>query len=294
MNLVALETFLAIVETGNLVRASERMNVTQSTVTARLKLIEEELGQTLMHRHRSGVRLTAAGATFKRYAETMTQLWRQARQETRLPEGIDTIFNLGCDIDLWPGLGQTLVTALRREEQTTGLSAWPAAPGDLDTWLSSGLIGAAITYHVAAREGRTVRPVCRETLVLVSNRPDTPMRADAHYVYVDLGDDFGRRHAEEYADAGVAKISFGSAVWARDYLLENDGSAYLPERLAAPLIDAGALYPIEDAPVFHRTVHFIANDSVVQAWPWLVDQVVRIAEAAAGGSVPSSHSAVPV
>ena len=49
MNIISLQTFLAIVETGSLVRASKKMNVTQSTVTARLKTLEEELGQTRSH-----------------------------------------------------------------------------------------------------------------------------------------------------------------------------------------------------------------------------------------------------
>jgi DNA-binding transcriptional LysR family regulator len=36
MNLTSLQTFLAILETGSLVRAADKLNVTQSTVTARL------------------------------------------------------------------------------------------------------------------------------------------------------------------------------------------------------------------------------------------------------------------
>ena len=48
MTLSELRTFLAIVETGSLVRASRVLNVTQSTVTARLKSLEAELGQTLI------------------------------------------------------------------------------------------------------------------------------------------------------------------------------------------------------------------------------------------------------
>ena len=44
MNLQSLATFLAIIETGSLVRAAERLNVTQSTVTARLKALEDHLG----------------------------------------------------------------------------------------------------------------------------------------------------------------------------------------------------------------------------------------------------------
>ena len=54
MNLVALQTFLAIVRTGSLVRASAAMNVTQSTVTSRLQTLEAELGQTLVLRQKMG------------------------------------------------------------------------------------------------------------------------------------------------------------------------------------------------------------------------------------------------
>ena len=54
MNDAALCTFIAIADTGSLVRASERLNVTQSTVTARLKTLEEELGQTLFTRGKAG------------------------------------------------------------------------------------------------------------------------------------------------------------------------------------------------------------------------------------------------
>ena len=54
MNLVALQTFLAIVRTGSLVRASTAMNVTQSTVTSRLQTLEAELGQILVLRQKNG------------------------------------------------------------------------------------------------------------------------------------------------------------------------------------------------------------------------------------------------
>ena len=44
MNLVTLRTFLAVVQTGNLNKAADLMNVTQSTITARLDALDTELG----------------------------------------------------------------------------------------------------------------------------------------------------------------------------------------------------------------------------------------------------------
>ena len=71
MNLSELRTFLTIVETGSLVRASHILNVTQSTVTARLKSLEDEIGQTLIIRNKSGATMTAAGVRLHRYADTI-------------------------------------------------------------------------------------------------------------------------------------------------------------------------------------------------------------------------------
>ena len=92
--MITLQTFLAIVR-NSLVRASTAMNVTQSTVTSRLQTLEAELGQTLVLRQKNGATLTAAGIKLRRYAEAMTQLWLQAKQETPLPPGIDAICNIG-------------------------------------------------------------------------------------------------------------------------------------------------------------------------------------------------------
>ena len=46
MNLEELRTFLAVVEAGSLIAASRRLNVTQSTVTARITFLSRETEYT--------------------------------------------------------------------------------------------------------------------------------------------------------------------------------------------------------------------------------------------------------
>lgn len=269
MNLATLQTFLAIMETGSLVKASQRLHVSQSTVTSRLQTLESDLGQALFVRQKSGVAMTASGLKFKRYAEAMTDLWRQAKQETSLPDGISAVCNLACHLDLWPDTGRKLLARIHRDYPQTALSAWPGKHDELNQWMSTGLVDAVLTYRPTTQENQTLHALRDERLVLVSNRLDTPMRNDPHYVYVDAGENFGRRHTAAYSDAGVAKVSFGCAAWALDYLLEQDGSAYLPERLAAPYLAAGRLFPIVGAPVFNRHVYLIVNDQAAVGWEWL-------------------------
>ena len=82
MDGTVLRTFVEVVDCGSLIAAARRLNVTQSTVTARINSLEREIGQKLIHRNKSGTELTSAGFKFQRYAEVMLQLWRQARFET--------------------------------------------------------------------------------------------------------------------------------------------------------------------------------------------------------------------
>ncbi len=277
MNFTALQTFLAIVETGSLVRASERLNVTQSTVTARLQGLEAELGQILLHRQKSGVEMTSSGFKFKRHAELMTELWRQARQETSLPEGIEAVCNIGCHMDLWPELGQHLFDEIHKSHPQLALSAWPGEQDELDQWLGIGLVNAALTYRPTGHENQTTHTLHAEQLVLVTTRPGSPMRFDPGYVFVNGGEDFRRRHATAYADADTAKVSFGCAVWALDYLLNYGGSAYLPERLVARHRAAGVLHDVPDAPVFARNKYLVTNDDDAANWTWLPGLVEQIA-----------------
>ena len=54
-------TFLEIVSTGSFVHAAERLHVGQTTVSARIRLLEERLGRQLFVRNRNGATLTPAG-----------------------------------------------------------------------------------------------------------------------------------------------------------------------------------------------------------------------------------------
>ena len=77
MNLDHIRTFVEVAGCGNFHRAAETLNVTQSTVSARVKTMEEQFGRTLFKRSHSGVELTSAGHHFRRYALGRQRLWPQ-------------------------------------------------------------------------------------------------------------------------------------------------------------------------------------------------------------------------
>lgn len=268
MNLQALRTFLTIIETGSLVRASDALNVTQSTVTARLQALEEELGQTLLIRNKSGATLTAAGVNLQRYADTIVKLWQQARQETALPDGLSSICNLACEFDLWHGLGDSFARELMDQFPDLGVSIWLGSQSDVMKWLTEGKSDLAFTHRTVCPPTHAQITLPEDELVLVSTNANSPIRFDPGYVYVDAGEAFGRDHAVYYADAGTARISFGNATIGLDHILRNGGSAYLPWRTVARHVAEGRLFRLTEAPTFSRPVLLTYNKRLIGRSEW--------------------------
>lgn len=269
MNLSALETFVAIVETGSLVRASERLHVTQSTVTMRLKALEEALGQKVLNRQKSGVTLTAAGTKLLNYAQIMLGLWRQAQLEAGLPAGVNMICNFGCTPGLWPICGKAIFDRMRREQPGIALSVHLGSTEQLDRWMQTGRIDLCLTREPVARRAQSIRALPPDALALYSDRSVTPIRSDAKYVFVDYGEEFRRSHGEEYHDAGTARTTFNSATVAMDFLLEQGGSAYLPRALVAAEPRAARLHEITEAPIFELGKYLLLPEAEKGDWAWV-------------------------
>jgi DNA-binding transcriptional LysR family regulator len=79
MEVRQLEAFLAVVDIESFTKAATRLHLTQPTVTARIKALEQEVGCTLLNRRSGGITLTAAGAELLPYAREIVGLTARAR-----------------------------------------------------------------------------------------------------------------------------------------------------------------------------------------------------------------------
>lgn len=277
MNLDELRTFLDVVETGSLVAAARRLNVTPSTVTARINGLEEEIGQKLIHRNKSGADLTSAGFKFRRYAELMVQLWGQARAEVSLPRGFEGVCNVGLDFDLWNGPGRQFLDHVRATTPGVALAFWPGEQRMVDRWLATGLVDIAFCYAPQEGERFASHVLFDDELILVSRQEMASPGFDAGYVYVDHGDEFRRQHAAAYPGGAASALVIASSDWALDHLLRNGGSGYLPKRLVQEALAAGALHRVADAPGFSRRVYVVENAQTVRPWGWYASALAAAA-----------------
>jgi DNA-binding transcriptional LysR family regulator len=69
-----LEAFVAVARTLNFTRAAERLNLTQSALSQRVRKLEEELGTALLVRAPGAVRLTETGTRILRFCEARETL----------------------------------------------------------------------------------------------------------------------------------------------------------------------------------------------------------------------------
>ena len=69
-----LEAFVVVARTLNFTRAAERLNLTQSALSQRIRKLEEELGAALFVRAPGAVRLTDTGTRILRYCEAKESL----------------------------------------------------------------------------------------------------------------------------------------------------------------------------------------------------------------------------
>lgn len=108
MNTRDLEAFLAVVETGSIVGASARLNLTQPGVSRRIQSLEEQLGVALLDRQSKPLKPTAAGR--ETYAHGRRMLGVLGDLKTGLsPEGVVSgEFRLGIS----PYLSEIGITTL--------------------------------------------------------------------------------------------------------------------------------------------------------------------------------------
>ncbi len=65
--------------------------------------------------------MTSAGFKLQRYAELITQVWRQAHYDVALPPGIEGVCNAGLEFDLWHNIGSRFLDDVRARGTDLGL-----------------------------------------------------------------------------------------------------------------------------------------------------------------------------
>lgn len=195
-----IECFLAVARLGNLSRAAEEMFLTQPTLTARLKALEEEVEDQLFVRTSRGMRLTEAGKEFLPFAERVVGSFEEGRrhlEELRGASGGRLV--LGAS----PGVGTYALPGLL--ERFT--AAYPRVSVSVRTGHSEDILEMVLREEVQLGLTRTMRHPEVESLRLYE---------DELVLVVDPGHRFTARGVADLTEIGREQL----------ILFDNDSSYY--------------------------------------------------------------------
>jgi DNA-binding transcriptional LysR family regulator len=253
-----IRTFLEISNCGNFNRAAEILNVTQSTVSARVKAMEVHFGRILFKRIHSGVELTPAGQHFREYALNMQRLWQQAHQRISLPESFSHGIGLGSQVSLWDSLILRWIPWMRQNAKDVAIHVEADYSPSLMRQLSDGLLDIGVMYNPRQTPGLVIEDLLEETLILVATNQREMLEGWVEdYVYVDWGNEFRVRHGEAFPEMSTPAVSVGLGSMGLEYILQNGGSGYFPIRVTRPYIEQKKLFYVSGAPTMKRPAYMV-------------------------------------
>ena len=259
-------TFLEIVSTGSFIRAAERLNVGQTTVSARIRTLEQQLGRPLFVRNKAGATLTPAGERFLRYAPMFVQLWERARHQIAVPPGHRAVLVIGSEVSLWQPLLLDWVLWMRRSLRDIALRVHVDVPQDLINQVAAGLVDVAIMYAPQHRPGLKIDLLMEEELVFVTTNPEVGLLDDADYVHVDWGADFALHHGMSFPEA-TPGIFVNLGPLGLSYILSAGGSGYFRRRAVLPHLTSGRLHLVPGMPQYSYPIYAVhsanADDEIL-------------------------------
>ncbi|MGE6992728.1 LysR family transcriptional regulator [Stutzerimonas zhaodongensis] len=252
MDIDLARTFLEIIRSGSFVATAERLHITQTAVTARVRSLETQLGCRLFVRNRAGARLTSDGERFVTYATQLVQTWETARRELPLPRGYDKLLSLGAEISLCNPLMLAWVQRLRQMMPDHAFRNEVASGEELQKQLGLGVLDAALVHQPEYWPGLQVEQLLEEKLIQVvhSYIPEP-------YLYVDWGPAFRSQHDRALPEHIRTALSFSLGPLALQYLLQHGGRGYFRTRVVQRYLDEGVLKRVEQAPEFSYPVYLV-------------------------------------
>ncbi len=261
MNIDAINTFLLLSETGNFSRVAEKSNVTQSTVSARIKVLEDDLNVKLFERTSSGVLLTDAGKKFHKYAASMLDSWQQGRQEMARSSGLKQTIGLGLHMTMWRRFMPGWLVWMEEHHPEFSLHVEADYSERLVDYISQGVLVLAITHMPTGLPGLVVEPFMEDELVMVSRKKRRFKSCDPKdYIFVDWSYGYREEHQEKLPEFATSNVSIGYGEIALEYLHVSDCYSYMPHAYVSRDIENNHLHIVENAPVLNRPSYLVCSE----------------------------------
>jgi DNA-binding transcriptional LysR family regulator len=256
MQIDLVETFLDLCETRSFNRTAERLGLTQSTVSGRVKALEAALDVRLFTRSRAGTDLSPEGQRFEPHARTLRHQWHEARRHIRRNQGAGQSVRIGIQNDLATRHIGTWVAEFRRALPDTAFYIEP----DYSTQMCADLVSGAQDFAVMF----TPKPHPDLHFTSVGDLPyrlisaTATRRADLApetLILANLSPAFDAMHRELLPEFAASPLSVGQSATVAALLRAMGGAGYVLNLTAQDMVASGGFHFVEDAPTLRQPVY---------------------------------------
>jgi DNA-binding transcriptional LysR family regulator len=245
IDLDSLEIFRAVVSEGGIIRAANKLNRVQSSVTTRIKQLEERLGLQLFRRQGRTLVLSPEGELLLSYAQRLFRLADEAESELRTGKPMG-VFRVGS---LESTAGSRLAPILSRFHKL-----YPSVVVELVTGTTGALVQRVANFEIEAAfvsepftaPGLNKLKVFEEELVLITSKDAAPVArasdlSGATLIAFANGCSYRKRLEEWLGGSGVMPartLEFGSYQAMIACVAAGTGFALVPRSLLGALKSA--------------------------------------------------------
>ncbi|HTO33569.1 MAG TPA: LysR family transcriptional regulator [Pararhizobium sp.] len=256
MQIDLIETFLDLMETRSFNRTAERLNITQSTVSHRVKALEAQFNRKLFTRNKGGTAPTASGLRFLDHAKALQHQWHEATRAVENAGAYERSMRLGIQHDLAEAFAGRWLSAIRTDLPATSIYMEADYSIQMNRDLAAGDLDLAILYTPHYLPDLHYERIGELTYMLVSTSARTVagLRPET-YIQAVYSPAFDRAHRLALPHLSAAPLASGQNIAITGLLKTLGGAAYLSRDTARQLAQEGSAFPVEDAPPIAQAIY---------------------------------------
>lgn len=259
-----IDTFLDLVETRSFHRTADRLNVTQSTISARVVAMEDAVGARLFTRSRAGTNLTTEGLKFESHARGMRHAWTEAQRAVTATGNKALNLRIGIQHDLATGeMGQQIgiwIAAFRKALPECGFYIEPDYSAQMCADIARGSLDFAVIYtpqmgadlHIASLGEVNYRLISSQGSKRADLSPDSYIRAAYSAAFDTI-------HAATLPEMAGAALASGQNAAMVGLLMAMGGAGFVMEDSAAALVASGRFAYVMDVQAISQPVFGVTH-----------------------------------
>lgn len=254
MDFEQLRAFYTLAQTKNFTKAAEILHLVQSTVTMRIKQLEDKVGKPLFIRDKRSVEITQAGLTLLPYAERILKLANEAMHEVASLQPYEDYLSIGSLNSIWTAILEPILREYHCRYPQIAISTKTGHSSDVIQYLLDNVIQLGIVYVPPSLPNFEVIPSWEDEIVLVC-KPGDSVTAATHVdvkelrhlplLYVNWGPPFDEWIRQTLPRSYVPNLHLDKAELAIDLVKDGLGASLLTRSTVKAELEAGTLREIK-------------------------------------------------